>query len=92
MSIFGALARAFTPLDTSEAEAAIAAAARSQRDIAVRTRALRMDLSCGDPIEAIEKLTGNVRSKAAHALRAIFDATLDASIPDDLQWLLDRLD
>lgn len=55
--MFAALRRAFRPLDTSQADAAIAEAERGHREVQVRARAVRMDVSCGKPGEAVRKLT-----------------------------------
>lgn len=58
--MFGRIARAFRPLDTTEVDAAIATAAKAHRDVHVRARALRMDVSCADPVAAIAALTRKV--------------------------------
>lgn len=88
MTFLQKLRRAFTHLDTTEADEAVALAARSQRDIQVRARALRMDVSCGNPADAIDRLASNVVSKAGHLLRATFHVQ---PTPDDMRRTLDKI-
>lgn len=89
--MFARIARAFRPLDTSEVDAAIAAAQRGQRDVRVRARALRMDVSCGDATAAIAIATTRMRDSAGAMLRAIFDTPLHEPVPPPLVLLLDEL-
>ena len=84
------LARLFRPIDTSEADAAIAEAHQSIRDVAVRARALRMDIACGDPSPAIRRLTLQVYEGASHILRRAFPADAEP-IPAEMRDLLDRM-
>lgn len=89
--MFAAIRRAFRPLDTTEVDQAIQAAADGHRDVQVRARALRRDVSCGDPVAA-------VRAFAAPVLAAIAPASpfdkifpLSADVPADMQGLLRKL-
>jgi hypothetical protein len=88
MSFISNMRRAFSKLDTTEADAAIALAARSQRDVQVRARALRMDVSCGNPGDAIDRIAGNVMAKAGHMLRAIYHPE---PVPEDMRRRLDEI-
>lgn len=71
--------RLFRAMDTSTADAAIERAGAAQHDLSVRARAIRMDIACEKPREAIERLAG-----------IIFPA-LPMGIPADMQALLDRM-
>ena len=46
-----AIGRVFRPLDTSHVSAAMERLEASTHALSVRARALRMDVSCGDPDE-----------------------------------------
>lgn len=54
--MFAKLARVFRPLDTSEFDAAMSTATAQHRAVRVRARALRMDVSCGDPEEVLRRI------------------------------------
>jgi len=84
--------QAFRPLDTSHVDAAFAEATQAQKDVRVRARALRMDMSCGDPAAAIEKLSRDVRTRVAFALQAFFGSTAAEPLPSDMHAMLAKLD
>jgi hypothetical protein len=52
----------FRRLDTSSCCAALDAAEAAQRGVKVRTRAIGMDVSCGDPAAAVRRLIGRACS------------------------------
>lgn len=54
--MLGKFARIFRPLDTSEFDAAMSDATAQHRAVQVRARALRMDVSCGDPEEVLRRI------------------------------------
>jgi hypothetical protein len=72
----------FRRLDTASCDAALDRAEKAQRDMGIRTRALRMDISCGDPVAAMRRLV----SKFSHPfMRPIYTEN------PELQALLDKL-
>lgn len=73
------LLRLFRALDTSTVDAALLRADEAQHNLSVRARAIRMDIACEKPREAIERLA-----------RKIIPA-LPVGIPVDMQALLDRM-
>lgn len=73
------LLRIFRSLDTTAADAALARAGVAQHDLSVRTRAIRMDVACRKPREAIERLAGMIVPAPP------------VGIPADMQALLDRM-
>ncbi len=82
--------RAFRPLDTSDVDTAIASARAAHRDVQVRARALRRDVSCGDPIAAIRQLAEPVL--AALAPQTPFDVfKADPNTPADMAALLRKI-
>lgn len=91
MSFLSRIGAVFRPLDVSAAHAALDELDRSQRNVAVRARALRMDVSCGDPGVAIRRITGQVRSRAAGLLHSFYDPTATEPVPSDLRHLLDKM-
>jgi hypothetical protein len=94
VSALARLIRLFRPLDTSEAEAAIARLETSTKAVHVRARALRMDIGCGDPgeiSEQIRMLTGNLVHRGGRVLREVFATPTREPLPAELQDLLDRL-
>lgn len=82
------IARALRPMDTTEFDEALAEARNAHKAVQVRARALRMDVGCGDPVEAIRRLTtpvpgrGNMWSRLFH---------VDHDTPEDLRGLLGKL-
>lgn len=90
--MFARIMQAFRPLDTTEADAAIAAANRSQKDVAVRARALRMDVSCGDPAEVIERMAARVLGSAGCILRSAYEPTTHDALPPQMACLVRKLD
>ena len=78
------LVRLFRPLDTSAADAAIKEAEQSIHAVRVRARALRMDLSCGDPGEVIRRMAGDVRARSGAWLHRQFDAISRQPMPEDM--------
>lgn len=86
--MFDAIRRAFRPLDTTAADEAIAAAERGHRDVQVRARALRMDVGCGDPVEAIRRLTAPVDHRGGFFSRLFCPAD---DTPADMKGLLGKL-
>jgi hypothetical protein len=85
-----AIMRAFRPLDTSEADEAIAAAQRAHKDVQVRARALRMDVSCGDAT-AILKRKGELIVQAGQTMLGRL-YSVDEVVPADMMLLLGKLD
>jgi hypothetical protein len=90
--MFARIMQAFRPLDLTEADAAIDAAARSQKDVAVRARALRMDVSCGDPAAVMERFAARIMGSAGHMLRTAYDDTTYDALPPQLACLVRKLD
>lgn len=90
--MFARIIQAFRPLDTSAADAAIAAAASTQREVAVRARALRMDVSCGDPTAVLERMAGRLIGSAGHMLRTVYEPTTQEPLPPQMACLIRRLD
>ncbi len=90
--MFARIIQAFRPLDMTEAHAAIAAAQRSQKDVAIRARALRMDVSCGDPQAVIERVAARVMGSAGHMLRTVYEPTTHEALPPQIARLVRRLD
>jgi hypothetical protein len=90
--MFARIMQAFRPLDLTEADAAIDAAARSQKDVAVRARALRMDVSCGDPAAVMERFAARIMGGAGHILRTVYDDTAHAPLPPQMACLVHELD
>lgn len=70
--MFATIKRAFRKLDTSEADAAIALAARQHQEVRVRARALRMDVSCADPVAALGRIACAVQHHAGPVLRNLY--------------------
>ncbi len=91
MSVRGNLARALKPADTSELDAAFEEARKAQHAVKVRSRALRMDVACGNPADLILRLTSNVANHAGAFLRHAFSKglyePLGAGIRDALHAL-----
>lgn len=90
-----ALGRTFRPLDTSRAEAALDAYEQSVKGVAVRARALRMDVNCGDLCETAEKVARLLQRGArlaGHTLRQLYQGTVDQPLPNDMVQQLDKLD
>lgn len=89
--MFATIRRAFRKMDTTEVDAAIAEAQAGHRGVQVRARALRRDVSCGDPIGAVRALAEPVLN--AMAPRSPWDRAfkVEARVPDELQGLLRKL-
>lgn len=89
--MFATIRRAFRKMDTSEVDAAIAEAKAGHRGVQVRARALRRDVSCGDPVGAVRALAEPVLQ--ALAPRSPWDRAfkIDGHVPDDMQGLLRKL-
>lgn len=88
--MFATLKRAFRKMDTSEVDAAIAHAGAAHQAVRVRARALRMDVGCGRPGEAIERITNAVRRNAGPVLRNLYSPP--ESTPADMQMMLGALE
>lgn len=83
--------RLFAPLDTTDVDAKLDALEASVKAKSVRARALRMDISCGDPSAAIERMTGQVRTFAGQLLRDVFHHPVSEQVPPDMKALVDRI-
>jgi hypothetical protein len=72
----------FRRLDTTSCCAALDEAEKAQRGVRVRTRAIGMDVSCGDPAAAVRRIMERIR----HPFMTVLPG-----IPADMQGLLDRI-
>lgn len=84
--------RAFRALDTSQVDAAIACAFAQHRGVQVRARALRRDVGCDGAVDAIGRLSGQVRSFAGNLLRDVFYEPTNEDVPPDMTALVNRID
>lgn len=95
MNMLHSITRPFRKLDTSAVEAALSDYEQSQRQVAVRARALRMDVTCGDVCETAKKVA-SILSSAAHTtgrtLRHIWQQTVDEPLSDEMNQLLGKLE
>jgi hypothetical protein len=87
--MFATLKRAFSPLDTTDVDAAIAEATSAHRGVRVRARALRMDVSCSNPGDAIAVLRKGTLSAAENIINQCFGAPRPT--PADMQELLGKI-
>ncbi len=86
------MARVFRPLDTSAVDQVLDRYERSTRDIAVRARILRRDVSCGDACETVRRVTQIIASRAGGTLRELFAEPTRQPLPADMLDLLRQLD
>lgn len=80
------LKRAFSPLDTSEVDAAIERAEASHRGVYVRARALSMDVACGDAKEAVGRVVSRLGTSLTRRLQAMHH--IDGDLPADMRSLV----
>lgn len=87
--MFGAIKRAFRPLDTSVVDAAICAAEAAHTRTRACARALRMDVSCGDASSAVARVVGRLGTGIERKLRELNRPIVGDD--DDMQELLRKI-
>ncbi len=92
MNAIDRIKRLFSPLDTTAVDTQFDALEASIKAKSVRARALRMDLCCGEPGVAIERMSGQVRAFAGQLLRDVFHHPLSEQVPPDMTALVDRIE